>query len=74
VAVGDVLSSNGEIVDSITKGTDAIRFFGDAYSGYLVNQNQIANTGSAIQADNGTIVIPIDTLLLPPGFDIGQLK
>lgn len=74
VAVGDVLSSNGEIVDSITKSTDAIRFFGNAYSGYLVNQNQIANTGSAIQADNGTIVIPIDTLLLPPGFDIGQLK
>lgn len=62
----------GGVFDSVLS-QDQARFFGNPFSGQLVNGDQRINTGTASVSANGSVVIPVDQVLIPPGFDPSKL-
>lgn len=53
---------------------DGARFFGNPFYGRIQNGDQTINTGTARLAANGSLVIPVDQVLIPPDFDPTTLK
>ena len=52
---------------------DAAKFSGNPFFGQFQNGGQTINTGQASLSQNGSVVIPVDQILIPPGFDPSKL-
>lgn len=59
---------NGGTFDSVLE-KDGARFFGNPFYGQFQNGDQVINTGTASVSRNGSVVIPVDQVLIPPDFD-----
>ncbi len=59
---------SGGTFDSVLEN-DGAQFFGNPFFGQFVNGDQVINTGTASVSGNGSVVIPVDQVLIPPGFD-----
>jgi len=68
------VSFNGRPVriDSLSQNDESI-LVGNAQNPYIINNQQIAMGQGAIRSQNGSITIPIDQVLLPPGVDLDAL-
>lgn len=64
---------SGQGFDSLQE-QDGARFFGNPFFGRIQNGGQWINTGTARLAANGSLVIPVDQVLIPPDFDPSTLK
>jgi uncharacterized surface protein with fasciclin (FAS1) repeats len=64
---------SGQGFDSL-QAQDGARFFGNPFYGRFQNGDQTINTGTARLAANGSLVIPVDQVLIPPDFDPSTLK
>lgn len=63
---------SGAAIDSLQEA-DGARFFGNPFFGRIQNGEQSINTGTARLAANGSLVIPVDQVLIPPDFDPSTL-
>lgn len=52
---------------------DGAKFSGNPFFGQFQNGGQTINTGQASLSQNGSVVIPVDQILIPPGFDPSKL-
>lgn len=52
---------------------DGARFSGSPFGGTLINGDQQIRAGRATLSANGSVVIPVDQVLIPPGFDPSKL-
>lgn len=73
VSEGSFGLRSGAGIDSLQEA-DGARFFGNPYFGRIQNGDQTINTGTARLAANGSLVIPVDQVLIPPDFDPSTLK
>ena len=58
----------GAKFDSVLEN-DGAKFSGNPFFGQFQNGDQTINTGPASVSANGSVVIPVDQVLIPPGFD-----
>jgi uncharacterized surface protein with fasciclin (FAS1) repeats len=71
-APGFGVPSNNLLIDSLNSN-DQSRFTGNAFSGAIQNGNQTVRSGPVIQLPNGTLIVPINDVLLPPDFSPSSL-
>lgn len=62
----------GQQFDSIN-AKDGATFSGNPFYGQFQNGEQTINTGTASLSSNGSVVIPVDQVLIPPDFDPSKL-
>ena len=67
--------SNGAAFDSLlANDRDKATIFGNAFNPTIVNNGTIIpSAGRALSAANGSIVIPVSQVLIPPGLDLSRL-
>lgn len=64
--------AQGSTFDSLLSN-DGAKFSGNPFFGQFQNGDQTIRTGPASVSQNGSIVIPVDQVLIPPGFDPSKL-
>ena len=64
--------ASGGTFDSLLP-KDGAQFFGSPFGGTIQNGDQKINTGIATVSANGSVVIPVDQVLIPAGFDPSKL-
>jgi uncharacterized surface protein with fasciclin (FAS1) repeats len=72
VGAGATDFAQGGTFDSVLD-KDGAKFSGNPFYGQFQNGDQTIRTGPASVSQNGSIVIPVDQILIPPGFDPSKL-
>lgn len=67
------LNTNGSVVDSLNH-EDGVRVFGKPDHPQVLNGDKVIGASAPIKLGNGTTIVPINDVLIPPNFNPATLK